>query len=182
MLDRFVHGHRLTPFGASEKNQPREHHQIHRITMMLRTVSITFGAYIVILLLFCDIRTAHAQRTVLDNFINEYRTLRYGLFKFIGRSDTSTSYFWNLKRQVIAWLSGLFSVFGTPMTLVPNMTLLVQFLKSSHQNVYLVLFLFRACVQTRRKYKNPIQRQRNSHVIREEPVREVQRRRRRCIA
>lgn len=78
--------------------------------MTLRTVTLSFGVYILVLLVFCDIRTTNAQRTVLDNFINEYRTLRYGLFKFIGRSDTSSSYLWNLKRQVIFCISDGFRI------------------------------------------------------------------------
>lgn len=41
-----------------------------------------------------------AQRTFLDKFVNEYRSFRGGLFNIIGRSDTESSYYWNLKRQV----------------------------------------------------------------------------------
>lgn len=70
--------------------------------MTMKTVTIIFGVYVIVLLLFCDIRTAHAQRTVLDNFVNEYRVFRRGLFQFIGRSDTSSSYYWNLKKQVFS--------------------------------------------------------------------------------
>lgn len=47
-----------------------------------------------------EICTVNAQRTFLDKFINEYRTFRGGLFKFIGRSDTDAAYIWSLKRQV----------------------------------------------------------------------------------
>lgn len=91
--------------------------------MTLRTVTITFGVYIVILLLFCDIRTAHSQRTILDNFISEYRVLRRGLFEFIGRSDSSSAYYWNLKRQVgISFVTRYF--FHTTI------------IESQHQNLY----------------------------------------------
>lgn len=47
-----------------------------------------------------EICTVNAQRTFLDKFINEYRTFRGGLFKFVGRSDTDSAYIWSLKRQV----------------------------------------------------------------------------------
>lgn len=47
-----------------------------------------------------EISPVSAQRTFLDKFVNEYRTFRGGLFKFIGRSDTDAAYVWSLKRQV----------------------------------------------------------------------------------
>lgn len=55
---------------------------------------------IVYLIICCHISTIHAQRTFLDSFINEYRKLRIGVFKFIGRSDNDAAYKFNLKRQV----------------------------------------------------------------------------------
>lgn len=60
----------------------------------------TIGVYIVCALIVCEIGKISAQRTILDKFINEYRSFRGGLFKFVGRSDTESAYLWNLKRQV----------------------------------------------------------------------------------
>lgn len=57
-------------------------------------------AYTICVLIVCEIGTISAQRTILDKFIDEYRKFRGGLFKFVGRSDTESSYLWNLKRQV----------------------------------------------------------------------------------
>lgn len=57
------------------------------------------------LIICCQISTIDAQRTFLDNFINEYRIFRIGLFKFVGRSDTDAAYMWSLKRQVCDYLA-----------------------------------------------------------------------------
>lgn len=58
------------------------------------------GIAIICLIICGHISTIQAQRTFLDNFINEYRKFRIGLFKFVGRSDTDAAYLWSLKRQV----------------------------------------------------------------------------------
>lgn len=60
----------------------------------------TIGVYILCVFIVCEIGKISAQRTILDKFINEYRSFRGGLFKFVGRSDTESAYLWNLKRQV----------------------------------------------------------------------------------
>lgn len=60
----------------------------------------TIGVYIMCVFIVCEIDKISAQRTILDKFINEYRSFRGGLFKFVGRSDTESAYLWNLKRQV----------------------------------------------------------------------------------
>lgn len=71
-------------------------------------IPIKFDRILIIVVCFIgasiilDVKPVNAQRTFLDKFINEYRSLRGGLFKFIGRSDTDSSYYWNLKRQVNA--------------------------------------------------------------------------------
>lgn len=71
-------------------------------------IPIGFGRILIFVVCFIgasillDVKPVDAQRTLLDKFINEYRSLRGGLFKFIGRSDTDSSYYWNLKRQVNA--------------------------------------------------------------------------------
>lgn len=71
-------------------------------------IPIGFGRILIFVVCFIgtsillDVKPVDAQRTLLDKFIMEYRSLRGGLFKFIGRSDTDSSYYWNLKRQVNA--------------------------------------------------------------------------------
>lgn len=71
-------------------------------------IPIEFGRILIFVACFIgafilsDVKPVDAQRTFLDKFINEYRSLRGGLFKYIGRSDTESSYYWNLKRQVNA--------------------------------------------------------------------------------
>lgn len=53
-----------------------------------------------IILLVLSVGYGNGQVTSLDKYIKEYRSLRNGLFNYIGRSDTDSSYLWNLKRQV----------------------------------------------------------------------------------
>lgn len=71
-------------------------------------IPIEFGRILIFVVCFIgasillDVKPVDAQRTLLDKFIKEYRSLRGGLFKFIGRSDTDSSYYWNLKHQVNA--------------------------------------------------------------------------------
>lgn len=55
----------------------------------------------ILLVAFSVFAIAGSQRTSLDQFINEYRALRNGLFKFIGRSDTDASYLWNVRRRKV---------------------------------------------------------------------------------
>lgn len=58
-------------------------------------------ANLICLIGLCEIGMINAQRTYLDlKYINEYRSLRGGLFKYIGRTDTDSAYLWNLRRQV----------------------------------------------------------------------------------
>lgn len=54
---------------------------------------------IILILLSVIVIIVNSQRTSLDAFVKEYRILRNGLFKFIGRSDTNESYLWNMKRR-----------------------------------------------------------------------------------
>ncbi|XP_031640385.1 phospholipase B1, membrane-associated [Contarinia nasturtii] len=62
---------------------------------------ITIWAYIIGLMIVSKISTVSAQRTFFDKFINEYRSFRGGIFKFVGRSDTEAAYLWNVKRQKV---------------------------------------------------------------------------------
>lgn len=59
---------------------------------------------IVIVINFRDIITVNGQRTSLDKYLNEYRVFRNSLFKYIGRSDTTSAYIYNLKRNVSGML------------------------------------------------------------------------------
>lgn len=61
---------------------------------------LTLCTVIICSLISCEIGVINAQRTFLDKFINEYRSFRGGLFKFVGRTDTNAAYLWSLKRQV----------------------------------------------------------------------------------
>lgn len=70
-----------------------------RLSVKLRRFLVV-GVYIVSISILLDVSRVDAQRSFLEKFINEYRVLRGGLFKFIGRSDTDASYYYNYKRQV----------------------------------------------------------------------------------
>lgn len=70
--------------------------------MRLTNVSLTlYSIYctMIIVINLCDI--VNGQRTSLDSkYINQYRTFRSTLFKFIGRSDTTAIYNYHLKTHV----------------------------------------------------------------------------------
>lgn len=99
----------------------------NRMELSLRRL-FTIGVYIMCVFIVCEIGRISAQRTILDKFINEYRSFRGGLFKFVGRSDTESAYLWNLKRQVT--------------TTTKWWSIITQDLKTTWKKIHQILFGF----------------------------------------